>query len=287
MQIYSYAALSELQKKLVIDFLRNYEMSCVQLCSVVRKGENGVFVCTKDHILANSSQIFGVFQIRGHLLHCFPFSLDDSFFPAFREICKDKNIQCVNGEASASDKLIAFLEGEGKKCFHKNQYHLMTLRDSASNNLVTAKEILDSGAEFVSCSMNETDKEELFPLQKNYLKEEVSPGHKTPSDMYVSATLSDILKNQKVFAIRMDDQLVAKANTNAIGWNYIQLGGIYTHPLYRRNGYAQVLVSSLARRIISGGRTVSLFVNKKNPAAINLYSKLGFAKQGDYVIAYF
>ncbi len=90
-----------------------------------------------------------------------------------------------------------------------------------------------------------------------------------------------------MFALFADTELVAKANSNAIGWNYVQIGGVYTHPLYRRNYYAWHLLKLLCDRIQRTQKNVSLFVKEKNIPAIKLYEKIGFCKKETYAIAYF
>ncbi len=99
--------------------------------------------------------------------------------------------------------------------------------------------------------------------------------------------VKSILKNQKVFVIESDGKFVSKVNTNAIGWDWVQIGGVYTDPLYRRNGYSLCLLSALCRRINKQGRKCVLFVKKKNAPALKLYEKLDFKKSGDFQITYF
>ena len=84
-----------------------------------------------------------------------------------------------------------------------------------------------------------------------------------------------------------DGDIVAKANTNAIGINCVQIGGVYTHPLYRRNGYAGALVQALCNRAVQARRKPVLFVKEKNTPAFNLYQKLGFEECGRYTIVYY
>jgi predicted GNAT family acetyltransferase len=103
----------------------------------------------------------------------------------------------------------------------------------------------------------------------------------------VDISLRQILKNQLCFALTSDGDIVAKANTNAIGINCIQIGGVYTHPLYRRNGYAGALVQALCNRALRSGKQPVLFVKEKNMPAFALYQKIGFAECGRYAIAYY
>jgi predicted GNAT family acetyltransferase len=129
--------------------------------------------------------------------------------------------------------------------------------------------------------------ETLHPLQKDYMKEEVAVPGRPITDAEVAIALRQILKNQLCFALTVDGDIVAKANTNAIGINKVQIGGVYTHPLYRRNGYAAALVAALSNRAIRSGKEPVLFVKEKNMPAFSLYQKIGFAECGRYAIAYY
>jgi predicted GNAT family acetyltransferase len=49
---------------------------------------------------------------------------------------------------------------------------------------------------------------------------------------------------------------------------------VMTHPDYRRGGYATSCVSGLCEVLLSEGKSLCLFYD--NPAAGNIYKKLGF-----------
>ena len=119
------------------------------------------------------------------------------------------------------------------------------------------------------------------------MAKEVAPAGKQVSDLEAKARLKSILKDQLCFALQSDGEIVAKANTNAIGFNYVQLGGVYTHPLYRKNYYAWHLVYTICQRVLKAGRKISLFVKEKNNPAHALYERIGFTTFGKYEIAYF
>ena len=144
---------------------------------------------------------------------------------------------------------------------------------------------LSGGEEIIRCT--EHDMEILHPLQKDYMKDEVAVPGRQLTDAEVDMTLRQILKNQLCFALTVDGDIVAKANTNAIGINKVQIGGVYTHPLYRRNGYAGALVIALSNRALRSGKQPVLFVKEKNMPAFSLYQKIGFEECGLYAIAYY
>lgn len=266
------------------EFLLPHEAECVQLCSYVRKNSENLFLIKKE----KDDSTAGVIYAKGTLLHCIP-SLTDcaaeltKVLSAF--LCAH-SVKCVNGTLTASEFLKSLVISSSQKtCTQTNRYKLMTLTNAAS--LAVPQSPLCNDDEIRRLANPKHDADLLFELQKAYIAEEVVPAGKHPEDLEIRIILKQILKNQICLALFSDGEPVAKANTNAIGWSCVQLGGIYTHPLYRRNGYALHLVHTLCQRILRTGRTVTLYVKEKNTAACGLYKKLGFTEYGDFEIAYF
>lgn len=262
-------------------FLKNHEKDCVQLCSSVRHNEKGIFVLLSDD---NNDEPWGVMSSEHSIYHCLP-NLKGSnpdFEKCFYSLI-GKKINSVVGEINGTKILVDLLERKGFKPYFTNEYFLMTKEDDSA--LPPPASLLSMGEEIVSCGRGHAD--DLYDLQFHYLKEEVVPPGKIPSDLYVRSNIKSILKNQKVFVIESDGKFVSKINTNAIGWDWVQIGGVYTDPLYRRNGYSLCLLSALCRRINKQGRKCVLFVKKKNTPALKLYEKLEFKKSVDFQITYF
>ena len=118
------------------------------------------------------------------------------------------------------------------------------------------------------------------------MQEEVALRGQKISDAEVSMHLRQILKNQLCFALVSDGQIVSKANTNAIGKNWVQIGGVYTLFQFRQNGYAAHTVSVLCKRILQARKNIALFVKTKNIPALQLYQKIGFTIHDDYEIVH-
>lgn len=278
----------EVKAEIIHDFLVKNEHFCTALCSAVRRDKNNIFVITnkaKSSDIHGPEDIYGVIQLDGNILHCLPFfkEPDLNFEKIFISLCRGKRISGIDGELKVTRYLSEIHIKNGYKSFWENEYFLMTKEDDS--DLPPPASLLSMGEEIVCCKQEHED--DLLELQKHYLKEEVIPPVKEVSDLYISSSVKSILKNQKVFAIESDGKFVAKVNTNAIGWNWVQIGGVYTDPLYRRNGYSLCLLSTLCRRINKTGRKSVLFVKKKNLPALSLYEKLGFKKSGEFKIVYF
>lgn len=282
-------------------FLEANEEKCVFLSSLVRRHskdlyfvldlqDNDINFLSQSEILPVYNQIIGVFYLHNTLFHFFS-DIDVFENPLFEKkftdfiVSNNLKIKCISGEMQSSQKLLKVIAAvDGKMPYQINNYKLMSLKKSDKNNL-SASNLLFNDDEIIRCTQNDFDS--LFLLEQKYMIEEVLPVGRNITQIEVSVSLKQILKNQLCLALLSDGEIVSKANTNAIGQNWIQLGGIYTLPQFRQNGYAKQTVSALCRRIFNAGKNVVLFVKEKNLPAKALYNSLGFAEAGDYCIGYF
>lgn len=277
----------------------------------------------KSSQLINLQNVLGVFYLNKSLFHCFQntskINIAD-FTPLFYQILTQNqaSIKNISGEKDGTDfflEVIRNLSENPDSTFTKkfnvkqiNDYKLMVLphqqfQDSQnqsnhqnnqssqseplkySSNLKSSAQNLDNDDFIMRCTEN--DMENLFEIEKNYLQDEVAVRGQKVSDAEVSMRLRQILKNQLYFALISDDRIVSKAYTNAIGKNWIQIGGVYTLFQFRQNGYAALTVSTLCKRILQAHKNISLFVKTKNLPAQQLYKKIGFSFHSDYKIVYF
>lgn len=272
---------------LAVKFIEPQEEKCIFLASQIRRESENLYFLSKGTdpsvALSHFSEILGIISVDSTIFHCFttPEAINlEELKQQLLPVIKEHNVKCISGEAKGTDLLIKALNGSLREPYQTNHYKLMTC--GAPNN---PPEELCNDDQILRCTQD--DMELLFPIQKKYLSEEVAPFGKTVSDAEVSIGLRQILKNQLVLALQSDGEIVAKANTNAIGINWIQLGGIYTHPLYRRNGYAWQLISAICRRTYKAGKKTALFVKDINVPAMELYKQLGFTNSGLYEICYY
>ena len=253
-------------------FIIPHEKTCVSLASLVRRKTD------KLVFLKNNSKIIGIINIDSTIYHCIPDInlIDKTVLKKNLPYLMKKPVKCISGETSGTEFLMQFFDTAAQVY----PYRMMRWFRQAQPPY-----ILSGGEEIIRCT--EHDMEILHPLQKDYMKDEVAvPGRKI-TDAEVDLTLRQILKNQLCFALTADGEIVAKANTNAIGINCVQIGGVYTHPFYRRNGYAGTLVQALCNRAHRANKQPVLFVKEKNTPAFNLYQKIGFEECGRYTIAYY
>lgn len=127
----------------------------------------------------------------------------------------------------------------------------------------------------------------ILPLQLAYEKEEVLAPIHAADARATKAGLSASLSSQAMLLARYRGRFIAKAQTNARGMSWDQLGGIYVEPGFRARGLGGWLVSALCAALAAEGRGLTLFVKKANAPAIAVYRRLGFAFRESYRISYY
>ena len=304
MQIIS---VNERTFSLAQSYLLPIEQKCVFLSQLVRKHSPDIYIILdrnpdnlnnsdKSSQLINLQNVLGVFYLNKSLFHCFQdtskVNIAD-FTPLFYEILTQNqaSIKNISGEKDGTDfflEVIRNLSENPDSTFPKkfnvkqiNDYKLMVLPHQQFQD----SQKLYNDDFIMRCTEN--DMENLFEIERNYLQDEVAVRGQKVSDAEVSMRLRQILKNQLYFALISDDRIVSKAYTNAIGKNWIQIGGVYTLFQFRQNGYAALTVSTLCKRILQAHKNISLFVKTKNLPAQQLYQKIGFTFHSDYKIVYF
>ena len=304
MQIIS---VNERTFSLAQSYLLPIEQKCVFLSQLVRKHSPDIYIILdnnpdnsnnsdKSSQLINLQNVLGVFYLNKSLFHCFKdtskVNIAD-FTPLFYEILTQNqaSIKNISGEKDGTDfflEVIRNLSENPDSTFTKkfnvkqiNDYKLMVLPHQQFQD----SQKLYNDDFIMRCTEN--DMENLFEIERNYLQDEVAVRGQKVSDAEVSMRLRQILKNQLYFALISDDRIVSKAYTNAIGKNWIQIGGVYTLFQFRQNGYAALTVSTLCKRILQAHKNISLFVKTKNLPAQQLYQKIGFTFHSDYKIVYF
>ena len=304
MQIIS---VNERTFSLAQSYLLPIEQKCVFLSQLVRKHSPDIYIILdknpdnsnnsdKSSQLINLQNVLGVFYLNNSLFHCFKdtskVNIAD-FTPLFYQILTQNqaSIKNIRGEKDGTDfflTVIRNLSENPDSTFPKkfnvkqiNDYKLMVLPHQQFQD----SQKLYNDDFIMRCTEN--DMENLFEIERNYLQDEVAVRGQKVSDAEVSMRLRQILKNQLYFALISDDRIVSKAYTNAIGKNWIQIGGVYTLFQFRQNGYAALTVSTLCKRILQAHKNISLFVKTKNLPAQQLYKKIGFSFHSDYKIVYF
>ena len=87
--------------------------------------------------------------------------------------------------------------------------------------------------------------------------------------------------------LRSEGKIVSKANIHGVSKNYVQIGGVMTHPMYQGKGFAKQTVSALCTHWLTQDKGVILFVRNDNNPAIKLYQTLGFTPFDEFIVAQF
>lgn len=279
-----FSALRKEDLKTAALFLQQYEPLCISLIQSLIHKNARFYILKNENPDGKKECITGIISIfKGEtVMHCLPDTAmpDEVKCQIAYELAKYP-LFCINGEMHGTDFLISLLKKyNGKTIQTKNTYNLMT--KCKSRNPIEKKPMLS----IKQCKKN--DVTNLLPLELSYQEEEVLPaGHHADPKVY-NYTLSKQMETQFIFCASDSSGMpVAKAATNALSWNWAQLGGVYTVPEQRRNGFAYALVEHISEFLLKQNRYCALFVNTKNTAANNLYKKCGFLPLTSYCIAYY
>jgi uncharacterized protein len=119
--------------------------------------------------------------------------------------------------------------------------------------------------EFMVETMNDTDTPELRKKVKLNVARTIDEG--------------------RVWLLAENGRYVSTTAFNTSTPEAVQVGGVYTPPLYRSQGYARAAVAgSLLDAKAAGAQTAVLFTGVENVAAQKAYAALGFQHIGDYRI---
>ena len=301
--------VDEKKKAETLAFLAKYERTCVSLIEHVRCGESDIFSIEGD-----ARETLGVISVKSRMLLCVPnarsLQNDKAFCSSLKVFLSDKKISCVNGEAEASHLIMKIFAELGRTPLHINEYTLMTFSEAALKKIeakdkrytalskgqqtLIARHTARAAGEkayceqfkIVRCGIKDADA--LMPLQLAYEAEEVLPPCRTQNPAVTRKNLERILKTEYVLALQNSrGETAAKANTNAIGIRWAQIGGVYTAPDFRRKGCASLLVETLAEKIVASNRLPVLYARNGNEGAQKAYSAIGFTKTGGFTIAYY
>lgn len=320
----------------LLHFLVKYEASCVQLCAYVKKmilkGKVSFL-----YLIYFDNRLWGVFTASIVVLHSLPFinTLNLSEKKALlKEISnvfskKKDPIRAINGVDLGSVFIAEALKlGQNKRACKVIDYRLYVLDKEAfiklyskiteNSNIIEVnkcKKVIGEGI-FRSYELElkeGTMLESLYKLSMLYEKEEVfSPEPFSKKDSRLRC--NNALQTQFIYAFKEEGGLVSKVQTNAIGFNFLQLGGVFTIKKRRGEGLATILLISLLNKVLKLKETekkkekeeekdstllpfntsvlgksynASLFVRVENKVALALYKRLCFCDRGGYKIIYY
>lgn len=167
-----------------------------------------------------------------------------------------------------------------RKPSHTVRYQLMTIDPDGDTS--------DDGASTLQIRPAvPADLAALLPLQCAYEEEEVLLPGRTINQTLAARNLAQRLQTQRIFVALHDGTPVAMAGTNARGFDYDQVGGVYTVPAHRNRGISRALMRVVMGAARADRKRLCLFVKPQNLAACALYQNLGFTVRDGFAITYY
>jgi hypothetical protein len=268
-------------------FLRKHEIKCVSFSSKI-KSMNPLTFFKNNTILINTDNL--THEIEEAVL----FTRHGLVLPILNNIStfssdiinREKNLKNYSG------KLFSILGIKRdtvkiQSCFNNIDvkelidYHLMIL------DFKNIKKTCNNLPDFHIRKAGIKDTDFLLKLQRNYEMEEVLLDSRDFNKKLCIANLKNSLKTQIIYCAEYNGKAVSKAGTNARGFKIDQIGGVYTDKKFRGRNISLHVLQMLFTDLNREKKAVCLFVKKSNPAAINLYLKLGFEIIDQYRIVYY
>jgi len=104
--------------------------------------------------------------------------------------------------------------------------------------------------------------------------------YKEERGILFDANLDAWVQTGKVFVYEWEKQVVALAKFDLELPRLIEIGGVYTFPEFRQQGFGGKIVADLACRIRQAGKIPTLQVDEQNSPALSLYEGAGWVSMG-------
>jgi predicted GNAT family acetyltransferase len=191
-------------------------------------------------------------------------------------------LYAVQGSAEDVEFLEESLLCRGKRPKERVLYDMMVIDRAPSAASLSA-----GPPGLIIRQAGKADMEALFQLQAGYEKEEVLQRGAIFDPSMCRLNIDRIAAREQLLLAELGGQVCGKLNTGAASPSFFQIGGVYVHPCYRGRGIASKMTAVFVQGLLSQGKTVSLFVKKRNAAAQAAYARVGFTRLGEYRISYY
>jgi predicted GNAT family acetyltransferase len=122
------------------------------------------------------------------------------------------------------------------------------------------------------------DLDQLVPACAAMHKEEVGIDPLERDAVGYRERIRELVERKRSIVRVVDRKIVAKTEFSAVTNDVVQLMGVWTHPQFRRHGYANATLREICGHLFRKGKSVTLFVNDFNQPAMALYEGLGFQR---------
>ena len=280
-------------------FVRQHEYRCIDLAEQLRlclypdyapryKKAAAVYACPQRQTCPQPQKIYcGVllFSTYGLLFHCIDTNIPEETVLAFGRFFLGQDFPYTELHAVAGIREHTLLfERVMSEAAHIRldaavDYYLMRCAKPCTDTFFqTAESKLNTtlNAALSIERATENDLTELFPLQLDYENTEVAYEGRPINPAVCKLSLRARLTTEYIYKVSADGHIVAKAGTNAQGFHWFQIGGVYTLPAYRNKGLAAAAIAHLINTHSAEAHGFALFVKTANTAALRVYEKLGF-----------
>lgn len=289
-------------------FVRKHEYRCIDLAEQLRlclypdyapryKKAAAVYACPRQTCPQPQKICCGVllFSTYGLLFHCIDTDIPEETVLAFGRFFLSEDFPYTELHAVAGIREHTLLfEQVMSETAHTLldaavDYYLMRCAKPCTDTFFqTAESKLNTtlNAALSIERATENDLTELFPLQLDYENTEVAYEGRPINPAVCKLSLRARLTTGYIYKVSADGRTVAKAGTNAQGFHWFQIGGVYTLPAYRNKGLAAAAVAHLINTHSAEAHGFALFVKTANTAALRVYKKLGFEQCGLFRMSY-
>lgn len=290
-------------------FVRQHEYRCIDLAEQLRlclypdyapryKKAAAVYACPQRQTCPQPQKIYcGVllFSTYGLLFHCIDTNIPEETVLAFGRFFLGQDFPYTELHAVAGIREHTLLfEQVMSEAAHIRldaavDYYLMRCAKPCTDIFFQTAQAKLNTTLNTTLSIEratENDLTELFPLQLDYEHTEVAYEGRPINPAVCKLSLCARLTTEYIYKVSADGHIVAKAGTNAQGFHWFQIGGVYTLPAYRNKGLAAAAVAHLINTHSAEAHGFALFVKTANTAALRVYEKLGFEQCGLFRMSY-
>jgi len=280
-------------------FVRQHEYRCIDLAEQLRlclypdyapryKKAAAIYACPQPQKICCGVLLFSTY---GLLFHCIDTDMPEETVLAFGRffLSEDFPYKELHAVAGIREHTLLF-EQVISEIAHIRldaavDYYLMQCAKPCTDTFFqTAQAKLNTALSIERATEN--DLIELFPLQLDYENTEVAYEGRPINPAVCKLSLRARLTTEYIYKVSADGHIVAKAGTNAQGFHWFQIGGVYTLPAYRNKGLAAAAVAHLINIHSAEAHGFALFVKTANTAALRVYEKLGFEQCGLFRMSY-
>ena len=225
---------------------------------------------------------------------------DGIFFPVFSDESSTEGLGEMISQTGAVKKRFVTLMGAARdvetvSCFFNKKsrisidYHQLAIKSAeVSPNVRSYLKNKRTQADSVFCIRSAVlkDLDRLMPLRRAYEIEEVLLDPDNFSESSCRMRFGKTIRDLKVLFAEIDGIPAGTCCINADGFNWHQIGGVYTIPAYRSQGLSSLLMEQISFYSMEMKKNLTLFVKKTNKPALKLYENCGFKNCGEYRISY-